>query len=223
MPKLTLENGALAVTRDASPRNVAMPLDALRIASLFVPQEWDCPLAETSARQGNQIDLNFILSAEQAQLAEWLAELDSDGAAQVLFFLEDYTGRYVTITLQDIRESEIDLLQELGERRRARRDKLADWSRNVPDLIVTGLDGDMVIFGPAGIRLGPDRFLLWEDVEGLEDREAPTGDSTTYRFVPRQGCPDSFTVRIPKRKARLFAAEYAFWRSLAARHAQSVV
>jgi hypothetical protein len=221
MARLTLEEGTLQVTRDSPLKPVSLRLDALRLVSLFLPGNLNWQHAETAADCG-LIDLNEIDSADLAQLVEELATVEGEDAAGIRLFLEDYSGRYVTLTLPEIRESEVDLLQELAEHRRARRDRLAGWTRNVPGLIVTGLEGDMATFDLEGIRTGPDRFLSWEDLAGLEIREGAPEGPADYRLIPRRGHGARHVVRIPRRKAQLFLAEFAFWRSLAAQRAQHI-
>ncbi len=219
MAKLMLDENTptLIITRTLAPKKVSLRLDALRIVLLFMPGDRDWRYAQTTAHHA-LIDLNILAAADMAVLREELAEVEE--AAEIKLFLEDYAGHYATLTLQDIRESEIDLLQELAEHRRARRDRLAGWTRNVPTLIITGFDGDMATFDSEGIRVGPDSFLPWAELDQVTIQSGPEDGVAAYHLVPRQGLQSEYVVRMPDRKGYLFLAECTFWRTLAARQAE---
>lgn len=221
MARLTLDERALHIKREARPKPVSLRLQTLRLVSLFIPGSYDWNHAQEAAHY-RLIDLDSLNSVEYAALVEELAAVPEEDSAEVRLFLEDYTGRHVTLTLQEIRASDIDLLEEIRDHRRERRDRLARWMRNVPDLIVTGIEGDMAIFDLDGIRTGSDRFLPWSEFGEIEAREGATEDSRVYRLRPRSGRGEGHVVRMPRRKAHLFLAECVFWRALGNESAEEV-
>lgn len=219
MAKLMLDEHTptLKVTRTTAPKNVSLRLDALRIVLLFMPGDCDWRHAQKTAHYG-LIDLNALDSTELTSLREDLAEVEEP--SEVKLFLEDYAGHHTTLTLEDLRNSEVDVMHELAEHRRTRRDKLASWTRNVPALIITGFDGDMATFDPEGVRVGPDRFLPWEKLEQITVRDASDEGFAAYHLMPQSGHGAEYVVRMPERKAYLFLAECTFWRTLAEQQAE---
>lgn len=216
MAKLTLEGQTLTVTEDDQPsRKVSLPLDALRLVFLLVPAGHS--LADSDAER-SFIDLDALTQDEYSDL---VARLSSEPDAELRLFLEDYVGRYASISLQDVHESGVDLLAELGQHRSARRDKLANWSRNPPGLIITGAKGDNVTLNIDGVRAGSHGFVAWDDLARVDVRSGSADTPSTYRFVPHRGGVKAFSVRIPRGKSTLFAAEFTFWRALAQRHAEN--
>lgn len=222
MAKLKLEESKLHVTEGiTSAAKVSLPLDALRVVSLSMPERYNSPFAEKAADR-NYVDLEELSDEELAELTGRLSTRRM-GISRFKLFLEDYSGHYASVSLKDIRDGRVNLFEELANHRKTRREKLASWTRNVPGLIVTGVDGDMATFDLQGVRSGADQFIAWEDLDRLEVRPVKKRDLSAYHFYARRGSGrKKFVVRVPSGKAELFLAEYAFWRSLAQRRAQSV-
>jgi hypothetical protein len=186
---------------------------------LFMPCSHDCPFAEPTAGY-NVVNLEELSGDDLSALLEQLSDLEVD-AGEAKLFLEDYAGRYALVTLQDIRESQVDLLPQLAGNRGARRDKLTDWARNAPALLFTGARGDMVAFDVRGVRIGA-RFVAWADLNSVQLHAGSSDDPSAYHLIPQRGSSsDALVVRIPGPKAELFIAECTFWRSLAGRRAES--
>ncbi len=214
MAKLNCEEGRLTIIEEGQPaKTLSLQLDALRVVFLLVPAGH--PLAEDGAER-SFVDLDAFTADELAKLVTHLSP--EDGSR---LFLEDYVGRYASISLQDAAESGVDLLAELAEHRQSRRAKLADWSRNAPGLIITGAQGDHVTLNLDGVRGSAGRFLAWKDLARVDVRGEAAAHVSKYRFVPHRGPSRAFSVSIPRGKATLFAAEFAFWRSLAERQAEN--
>ena len=221
MATLALEGNTLHVTHGPPPaRTVSLPLDALRLACLFVPRQRRPRFPQTGDPQ-DPVDLHELSDGQVARVRE---ELAAAGAGQCALFLEDYAGRYATIPWPDVEQSGVDLLAELARRRQTHRDRRAEWTRNAPGLILTGVSGDKATFDGQGVRAGARRFLAWEDLDRAEIRPGPKENTRACHFIPR---PESrrrpFAVRIPDGKADLFLAECAFWRALAREQAQRPV
>ncbi|HPL28953.1 MAG TPA: hypothetical protein PLG21_12960, partial [Anaerolineae bacterium] len=205
MAKLSLEESVLTITADSpTPKPASLRLDALRLVFLVVPAGHSLG---GSISQRTFVDLDELGSSEYACLTERIAAAPLDGLA---LFLNDYMGRYATITLQDATESGLDLLAELRAQRDARRKRLAEWSRNAPGLIISGVEGDQATFNLDGVRAGARCFVAWEDVERLDMRAGSVGQPNVYRFVAKPGRGEAFSVRMPQPKADHFRAEYAF-------------
>lgn len=214
MAKLTLEESTLTITEDGEPpKTISLQLDALRLVFLLVPAGHS--LADDGAER-SFVDLDALSCDELDSL---IANLSPDDGSRV--FLEDYVGRYASVSLKDAAESEVDLLVQLREHRRSRREKLADWSRNAPGLIITGVKGDHVTLNLDGVRAGGRGFVAWEDLDRVVVGGRARERLSTYRFVPNRGRAKAFSVRMPRGKATLFAAEFAFWRALAQRQAEN--
>ncbi len=214
MARLTLEGRTLTICEDGQPpKTISLHLDALRLVFLLVPAGHS--LANEGAER-SVVDLDALSHDDLTSLLARLAPADGSR-----LFLEDYMGRYVSVSLQDAAESGVDLLAELATHRRTRRDKLADWSRNAPGLIITGAQGDHVTLNLDGVRAGVHGFVSWADLHHVDVTGGASERLSTYRFVPIRGRAKAFSVRMPRGKATLFAAEFAFWRELARRQAES--
>lgn len=218
MAKLTLEEATLHIEKcPEPPATVTLSLTALRLVSLFMPPE-------DSLRLGGDadlglVDLETVTDEGLAEFVAHVATLEAEGAPCALF-LEDYAGRYASISIQDIRDSGIALFEEIHRYRGQRRAKLASWAKSMLGLVVTGLQGDMVTFDLEGVRASSCQFLAWKDLDRIDVHSGPAEEST-YRFIPREGVPaEGFSGRIPARKARLLMAEHAFWRSLSRRQTE---
>lgn len=218
MAKLTLEEATLLIEQcPESSDTVSLSFTALRLMFLFLPPEHSLCIGGDAGP--GIVDLEAITDDGWAEFTAQLHALEAKGASCTLFLM-DYAGRYASISLEDIRDSGIALLEEVHRYRGERWGKLADWSKNMPSLIVVGLGGDKVTFGLDGVRASADQFLAWEGLERLDVRKGPA-EEYTYCFITKQGvCGDGFSGRIPATKARVLLAECAFWRTLARRQAE---
>jgi len=217
MISLTLQDGKLLVTLGPEPtRTVALPLNTLRKVFLFMPEKygWYCAQTTASPRCANLDDLS---DDELADLLAKLAALKA-GRGKFSLLLEDYIGRCAILSLADIDESGIDLLAELGQHRRERRQKVADWTRHGPGLIMTGALGDHATLGPQGVRANTGPFMAWTELDRVEVQPDSEAELSAYRFVPKPGSASpEFSVRMGAKKAEPFMSEYTFWHSLALR------
>jgi hypothetical protein len=222
MAKLVLEEGTLHVTEGiTSAPKVSLPLDALRIVALFMPGRYSSPFAERAADR-NYINLDELSTEELAELTGRLSSRRM-GISRFMLFMEDYSGHYASVSLKDMRDGEVDLFAELANHRKDREEKLGHWTRNVPGLIVTGVDGEMATFDLQGIRASTEEFIPWQNLDRLEVRLLKRQDLSAYHFYARRGSGSrKFVVRIPNTKTQLFLAEYTFWRSLARQRAQKL-
>ncbi len=215
MVNLSLEESRLLVTPDsAGAPTLSLRLDCLRIVFLFAPRTCRWPyIQKTDGRA--LANLEELSDEQMADLAGKAAALGAK-ASEYSLLLEDYSGRSASISLADVASSGVDLLGELSRHRAVRRDRLAEWTRSNPGLVVTGALGDRATLDPKGVRGTGSGFMPWRDLERIEMTTDAAEGLNGYRFIPRAGCASSeFSVRIPGPKAELFRAEYTFFRSLA--------
>ncbi|MDI7277875.1 MAG: hypothetical protein QME94_17990 [Anaerolineae bacterium] len=214
MVNLTLVDTKLhvAASSEAAP-TTSLRLDSLRIVVLFTPDTCDWHFVEASSGR-SLANLERLSPDELSELCGKAADLGPE-AGEFSLLLQDYAGHSACIPVADICESGLDLFGELTRYRDSRRARLAEWTRCPPTLIVVGAQGDGAALGQRGVRPTGGELMPWADLERVEVEPAPAQGLDGYRFVPRAGSGRSeFSVRMPSRKAELFVAEVAFWRSL---------
>jgi len=223
MVNLTLEKDKLLVTLGSEPvRTWTVRLNALRKVFLFMPGQYRWHCSRTTV--GHNVANLDGLSAED--LADLLARLTALETSRDEFklLLEDYFGHCLVLSLAEMDASGIDLLAQLDGYRQERRQKVAEWTRHGPGLIITGALGDKATLGPEGVRCGHvDPFMAWSELDRVEVRADRQAGLDAYRFVPKpgSGCHE-FTVRMPTLKAQPFMAEYTFWHSRALRQTEEL-
>ncbi len=218
MINLTLQDGKLLVELGSEPpRTWTLRLNTLRKVFLFMPRKYRWHCAETTVDH-SAANLDDLSAEEHADLLVKLSELEA-GRDKFDLLLEDYVGHCLILSLADVDASGINLLAELGEHRRERRQKALDWTRHGPGLIITGVLGDSATLGPQGVRSRhTDPYMPWTELDRVEVERDSGAGVDAYRFVPKPGgVGHEFTVRMPAQKAEPFMAEYTFWHSQALR------
>ncbi len=215
MISFTLQDGKLLVELASDPpRTWTLRLNALRKVFLFMPRKYKWHCTETTVGHSTA-NLDDLSAEEHADLLGKLSGVEA-GRDKFDLLLEDYLGHCVILSLADIDASGIDLLGQLGEYRRERRQKAVEWTRHGPGLIITGALGDRATLGPQGARSHhTDPYMPWTDLDRVEVESDGKAGLDAYRFVPKPGAGHAFTVRMPAQKAEPFMAEYTFWHSRA--------
>lgn len=216
MINLTLQDGKLHVELASDPpRTWTLRLNTLRKVFLFMPRKYRWHCTETTVDH-SAANLDDLSAEEHADLLAKLATLET-GRDKFDLLMEDYLGHCVIVSLADVDASGLDLLAQLGEHRRERRQRAADWTKHGPVLIITGALGDSATLGPQGVRIHhTDPYMPWTELDRVEVEADAKAGLDAYRFVPKPGTPGrEFTVHMPSQKARPFMAEYTFWHSRA--------
>lgn len=221
MMSISLQDGNLQVAQGPEPqRPLSLSLNTLRKVFLFMPKKYTWHCAPTTVGHSS-VNLDDLSDDDLADLLARLSRLKAD-RARFNLFLENYLGRCVVLSLAEIDGSGIDLLAELGQHRQERRQRVADWTKHGPGLVITGALGDNATLGPQGVRKNPGPLMAWKELDRVEVESDAQAEHDIYRFVPKPGSASSaFTVRMPAKKAESFMAEYTFWHSLALRQTEN--
>jgi len=223
MISLALEGDRLHVEHGSLPaQNLTLRLNTLRKVFLFMPSQYTWHCAETTDSH-NAANLDDLSADEFADLLARLGTVEA-GRDGFRLLLEDYLGHCLVVSLAEVDASGLDLLRQLGQHRRERRQRALDWTRHGPGLIITGAKGESATLGPQGARCHhTDPYMPWADLDRVEVQPDTEAGLDAYRFVPKPGTAGrEFTVRMPAEKAEPFMAEYAFWRSRALRQGDEV-
>jgi hypothetical protein len=216
MAEITLQGNELRIEEHklTSTETVALPLDSLRLAYLFLPQGFKWGLVTPSKTVYRYLDLDSLTEAEYQSLYEQISGQWKPLWGSFKFVLKDLRGQASMISWKDLSRAGIDLMPALAQSRAARRAALASWLQGGGKVTIEskGLLGADVTLDAQGARAN-DRAIPWASLRQVRMAQVSQfSSSTAIGFeATKESRLKGFQLRVPGKQVEEVLAEVHFW------------
>ncbi len=220
MGKITVKENDLVIKEGITKKTV-MPMDALRLVYVFLPESLKNWFVVTSSSGIEGYDLDDVAEKNINDLSRKFDDMIHQEKAYRLsgikLCLADYENRSIIVPLKDFKTSKIDIFSTLLLHRQQRLVKRREWLDSQPEVVLKGVMGQQAVLDSRGFRRGK-KFISWEDVGTLQINTV--NFSTNLLVIPKGVSTGFFSLKkhqyflgISLKKKELYIAECNFWMS----------
>ncbi len=217
---ITVDGATLTVQRSRlADDTVSLPLDALRLAYIFFPEEYKWHFVTPSEYQHRYVNLDALSEDDYAALQTGIAAQHRVLTDRCHFVLADYGGQTVIVSQKELRTNAIELLKELRQWRVERYTQRAAWPQRAASVTIGASLGSLrgaVSLNAAGVG-SSSRLLPWSALERVEiTRYSALWETCFFRFIPTKASRlQGISTGVAPRFTEACLAEFDFWRTLA--------
>lgn len=220
MSKITVKENNLVI-KEGITKKTLMPMDALRLIYVFLPESLKSWFVVTSSSGIEGYDLDNVTDESAAELSRKFDDMIRQEKAYKLsgikLCLADYENRSIIVPLKDFKTSKIDIFSALLVHRPQRLAKRREWLDSHPEVVLRGVMGQQAVLDSRGFRRGK-KLIAWKDVGTLQIN---TVNFSTNLLVIPKGVSSGFfgfkkfqySLGIFLKKKELYIAECNFWMS----------